>query len=108
MAIRGDDGVRYYLAHFDDVNPDLFVGTRVQAGMVLGTIGETGRSSACHVHFGISPPCPDAEWRVRRGVVWPWRYLDAWAAGEPSSPAPEVARWFGEHPDACADASADD
>jgi murein DD-endopeptidase MepM/ murein hydrolase activator NlpD len=106
VAILGDDGVRYYLAHFEDVKPDLFVGTRVEAGTVLGTIGETGRSSACHVHFGISPPCPDPEWRVRRGVVWPWPYLDAWAAGEAVSPAVEVAGWLREHPDACAAATA--
>ena len=67
-------------------------GVRVDAGAPLGTIGTTGRSSACHVHFGISPPCPEREWSVRRGVVWPYRYLDDWRNGGQASPAEEVAR----------------
>jgi len=63
--------------------------------------------SACHVQFGISPPCPVSEYIVRRGVIWPYPYLDAWRRGEPLSPADEVKRWLAEHPDACDEASAD-
>lgn len=107
VAILGFDGVRYYLAHFDTIEPDLTVGRQVALGQTLGTMGTTGRSSACHAHFGISPPCPGEEWSVRRGVVWPYRYLDAWRAGEQLSPVDEVDRWLLDHPTACADAIAE-
>ena len=105
VAVLGDDGVRYYVAHLDEVDPALTVGERVAVRQRLGTVGRTGRTSACHVHVGVSPPCPGPEWSVRRGVVGPARYLDAWRAGEQLSPAPEVARWLADHPTACADAS---
>ena len=106
VAVLGDDGVRYYVAHLDEVDPALLVGERVAIGQRLGTVGLTGRTSACHVHFGISPPCPGPEWSVRRGVIGPARYLDAWRAGEQLSPAPEVEQWSADNPTACADAMA--
>ena len=107
VAIRGFDGVRYYLAHFATIEPDLAVGQTVALGQALGTMGESGRTSACHLHFSISPPCPGKEWSVRRGVVWPYPYLDAWRRGEQLSPVAEVERWVTDHPTACADAMAD-
>jgi murein DD-endopeptidase MepM/ murein hydrolase activator NlpD len=107
VAIGGFDGVRYYLAHFDTIEPDLAVGQQVEIGQTLGTMGETGRTSACHLHFSISPPCNDEEWRIRRGVVWPYPYLDAWRAGEQLSPAAEVAEWVLDNPTACVDAIAE-
>ena len=107
VSILGDDGVRYYFAHFELVDDTLEPGDRVDAGVHLGTIGSTGRSSACHVHFGISPPCPDREWSVRRGVVWPYPYLDDWRSGGQASPFEEVSAFVAEHPNACAEASAD-
>jgi murein DD-endopeptidase MepM/ murein hydrolase activator NlpD len=106
VAVLGDDGVRYYVAHLDEVDPVLVAGERVAIGQRLGTVGRTGRTSACHVHFGISPPCPGPEWSVRRGVIGPARYLDAWRAGEQLSPAPEVQQWSADNPTACADALA--
>ena len=86
VSILGDDGVRYYLAHFDAIADGLEPGVRVGAGDVLGVMGQTGRASACHTHFGISPPCGGKEWSVRRGVVWPYPYLDAWRDGAQTSP----------------------
>lgn len=106
VSVLGFDGVRYYLAHFDSIVADLDVGDLVEAGQVLGTMGDTGRTSACHLHFGISPPCPGEEWSVRRGVIWPYPYLDAWRAGEQRSPAPAVASWSAADPGACAEATA--
>lgn len=106
VSLLGFDGVRYYMAHFDTIEPDLRVGDEVELGRVLGTMGDTGRSSACHLHFGISPPCQEDEWAVRRGVVWPHEYLDAWRAGEQRSPAADVERWVAQHPDGCAEAAA--
>ncbi len=107
VAVLGDDGVRYYLAHFDTIEPTVTEGERVAAGDPLGTVGRSGRSSACHAHFSISPPCPGPEWSVRRGVIWPYPYLDAWAAGDPLSPSDEVTLWVAEQPEACAEAMAD-
>jgi murein DD-endopeptidase MepM/ murein hydrolase activator NlpD len=107
VAVLGDDGVRYYMAHMDQIDPAVVVGVRVGVGQYVGTVGRTGRTSACHLHFSISPPCPGQEWSVRRGVVWPYPYLDAWQAGEQRSPADEVAQWAADNPDACATAMAD-
>jgi murein DD-endopeptidase MepM/ murein hydrolase activator NlpD len=107
VTILGDDGVRYYLAHFETIDDSLDVGDRVEAGLQVGTMGATGRASACHLHFGLSPPCPGKEWSVRRGVVWPFVYLDAWRRGDQTSPSTEVAAWSAAHPGACAEAMAD-
>jgi murein DD-endopeptidase MepM/ murein hydrolase activator NlpD len=107
VAILGDDGVRYYLAHFDAIDPAIEPGVRVGIGQLLGLMGRTGRAGACHVHFAISPPCPGKEWSVRRGVIYPWRYLVAWRRGEQLSPVAEVQQWLTDHPDACAMAMAD-
>jgi murein DD-endopeptidase MepM/ murein hydrolase activator NlpD len=107
VAILGDDGVRYYLAHLQEIDKDIEPHVEVTAGQRLGELGESGDASACHLHFGISPPCPGAEWAVRRGVIWPWAYLDAWRRGEQRSPALEIYAWSTEHPDACAAAEAD-
>ncbi len=102
VAIIGDDGVRYYLAHFQLIDPAIVPGARVDAGDFLGEMGDTGRTSACHLHFGLSLPCPNDEWWVRRGVIWPDEYLSAWQQGENLSPLPELQAWFAEYPDACA------
>ena len=106
IALLGDDGVRYYMAHFESIDPAILVGGRVGVGDLLGTVGQTGRASACHVHFGISPLCPTAEWSVRRGAIWPYPYLDAWRVGEQLSPVDEVEWWVSDNPTACADAAA--
>lgn len=107
VAILGADGVRYYFAHFQSIEAALAVGQIVDPGRRLGALGDSGRTSACHLHIGISPPCPGREWSVRRGVVWPYPYLDSWRAGGQRSPADEVAGWAATHPDACAEAMAD-
>ncbi len=107
VTILGDDGVRYYLAHFETIDDGLEPGVAVAAGQDVGVMGRTGRASACHSHFGISPPCPGKEWSVRRGVVWPYPYLDAWRDGEQVSPVAEVDAWLAANPDACAEAMAD-
>ena len=105
VSIIGDDAVRYYASHLDRI--DVVVGQRVTAGQVLGTIGMTGDSDACHTHIGLSPPCPGTEWSVRRGVIWPWPYLDDWRKGGTKSPTDEVATWLTANSDACTIAEAD-
>jgi murein DD-endopeptidase MepM/ murein hydrolase activator NlpD len=107
VSLLGRDGVRYYFAHFDTIDASLQPGSPVTAGQALGGMGRTGRASGCHLHFAISPPCPGKEWSVRRGVIPPWRYLDAWRRGDQLSPVTEVQAWAGDHPDACRVAMAD-
>jgi murein DD-endopeptidase MepM/ murein hydrolase activator NlpD len=105
VAVVGDDGVRYYLAHFEAIDAGIEPGVRVGVGQRLGLMGRTGRASACHTHFGISPPCPQPEWSVRRGIVWPFPYLDDWRAGGQRSPVAEIQAWVEANPDACAAAA---
>ncbi|WP_027660275.1 M23 family metallopeptidase [Salinispora fenicalii] len=99
VAVLGDDGVRYYGSHLSEVAADVDPGVRVVAGQQLGTVGRTGNAnSVCHLHFGISPPCPGKDgWWIRRGVVWPAPYLDAWRRGVSRSPTVEVADWQRRH-----------
>ncbi len=107
LAVKGDDGVRYYMSHVASIDAGVAVGQRVVAGQRLAVVGESGDAGACHIHFGLSPDCPRQEWSVRRGVIWPQPYLDAWKAGRSRSPAAEIAAWSAAHPTACADAAAD-
>jgi murein DD-endopeptidase MepM/ murein hydrolase activator NlpD len=98
LSILGDDGVRYYGGHFSVINDGIEPGVRVAAGQPVGQVGTTGKSSACHLHFGISPPCGRVgDWWNRRGVIWPWSYLDAWRAGTSTSAVPEITAWQTAH-----------
>jgi hypothetical protein len=92
VAMVGDDGVRYYGSHLLRVDPGIAPGTRVRAGQRLGLIDNSGdaRYVATHLHFGISWKTADGIWWVRRGMVYPWPFLDAWRAGRAKSPAGAV------------------
>lgn len=92
VSIVGDDGVRYYGSHLSKVAEGIEPGVRVAAGDVLGFVGTSGdaRGTAPHVHYGISWSTPANIWWVRRGELYPWRYLDAWRAGKDVSPAKAV------------------
>ena len=95
VSVIGEDGVRYYGSHLISVATDIQPGVAVTAGQLLGKIGSTGsaRGTAPHLHFGISWPTPTQPnvWWVRRGVVLPWKYLDAWKSGKDLSPVKAVA-----------------
>lgn len=97
VSLLGDDGVRYYGSHFSAIDEGIAPGVRVTAGDPIATVGRTGDAGACHVHFGLSPVCADGDWFVRRGVVWPWSYLDSWRSGGDADPGPEIRRWLVEH-----------
>jgi murein DD-endopeptidase MepM/ murein hydrolase activator NlpD len=88
----GDDGVRYYGSHFSKIYSKIVPGYRVEAGDLLALVGTSGDAAglAPHVHFGISWPTKAGIWWVRRGEIYPWKYLDAWKAGKDLSPAKEV------------------
>ncbi|MEW2384945.1 peptidoglycan DD-metalloendopeptidase family protein [Micromonospora sp. NPDC047707] len=99
VSVLGDDGVRYYGSHLTEVAAGIDPRVRVRAGQQLGTVGRTGNANnVCHLHFGISPPCAGQDgWWIRRGVVWPAPYLDAWRRGIDRNPATEVTAWHRRH-----------
>ena len=92
VSFIGTDGVRYYASHLKTIPLSIQPGVEVKAGRLLGTVGATGsaRGTKPHIHFGLSWSTPPQTWWVRRGMVWPWKYLDAWKAGKDLSPAKEV------------------
>ncbi len=98
VSILGDDGVRYYGSHLRKILDGIQPGVRVTLGDQLGEVGDTGDASACHLHFGISPPCErTGDWWTQRGAVWPWSYLDSWRSGGNKSPVADVAAWQKSH-----------
>ncbi|MTA47758.1 MAG: peptidoglycan DD-metalloendopeptidase family protein [Actinobacteria bacterium] len=96
VTLVGDDGVRYYGSHFKKIETGIEPGVVVVAGQTLAYVGATGsaRGTAPHVHFGISWPTPVESnvWWVRRGVLYPWSYLDAWKVGTDKSPFTAVEK----------------
>ena len=104
VTIVGEDGVRYYGSHLSAIDPAIVVGGHVNVGQPLGKVGTTGdaRGIACHLHFGISPPCGVGDWQVRRGEIQPAPYLDKWRAGDTgASPIDAVTAWRAAHPAEC-------
>jgi murein DD-endopeptidase MepM/ murein hydrolase activator NlpD len=98
VSFRGDDGVRYYGSHMEEINKNIQPGVRVSMGEALGKVGRTGDASACHLHFGISPICySTGDWWLQRGILYPWPYLDSWRKGGDKSPVAAVAAWQKQH-----------
>jgi murein DD-endopeptidase MepM/ murein hydrolase activator NlpD len=94
VSILGADGVRYYQSHFSSIDAGIDPGVPVKAGQPIAKVGRTGDAGACHVHFGLSPVCArTGDWWNRRGVLYPWPFLDAWRAGKQKSPVADVAAW---------------
>ena len=90
--------MRYYGSHLSSIGSGIRPGVRVRAGQTLARTGDTGDASACHLHFGISPPCARVgDWWNQRGTVYPWPYLDAWRAGRNKSAVAAVAAWKARH-----------
>jgi hypothetical protein len=94
ISIIGDDGVRYYGSHLLRIAKGIKPGVRVKAGRVLGRIDNSGdaKYTPTHVHFGISWPTRKGIWWVRRGEVWPQRFLADWRGGGTLSPRKAVRR----------------
>jgi murein DD-endopeptidase MepM/ murein hydrolase activator NlpD len=60
VGVRGVDGRYYFYAHLSKVQPGIVVGAPVEAGTVLGLVGNTGygppghrNEFPHHLHFGI-------------------------------------------------------
>lgn len=92
VSIIGEDGVRYYGSHLSKVEPGIAPGVAVVGGQKLGEVGATGsaRGTKPHLHFGISYPTKPGDWEIRRGVLYPWRFLDAWKVGKDLSPVKAI------------------
>jgi murein DD-endopeptidase MepM/ murein hydrolase activator NlpD len=92
VSLVGVDGVRYYGSHLGSLAAGVAPGARVRAGTPLGRVANTGsaRGTSPHLHFGLSWPTRPGVWWVRRGMVAPWPYLDAWRQGGDRSPAAAV------------------
>jgi murein DD-endopeptidase MepM/ murein hydrolase activator NlpD len=96
VSIKGVDGVRYYGSHLSRVTDGIAAGVRVAAGQRIGTVGKTGRAGGCHLHLGISPVCyKTGDWWIRRGVVWPNKFLRSWKRTdlEDRSPRKAISDW---------------
>lgn len=93
LSMIGDDGVRYYGSHLSAIEAKIVPGYRVAVGELMAHTGDSGdaKGTAPHLHFGISWPTPANIWWVRRGELYPWRYLDAWRAGKDANPFSAVA-----------------
>jgi len=106
VTIHGDDKVRYYFAHLGRVKVKL--GDRLEPGQWIGVMGSSGnaRITRCHTHFGISRICPQGEYEILQGEIWPWRFLDAWRSGINKSPVSAKNRVIKESPAACEVAAA--
>jgi murein DD-endopeptidase MepM/ murein hydrolase activator NlpD len=92
VSIIGDDGNRYYGSHLSKVETNVVPGLRVGTGEKLGEVGATGsaKGTSPHLHFGISYPTEKGIWWVKRGVLYPWKYLDAWKIGNDLKPIVKV------------------
>jgi murein DD-endopeptidase MepM/ murein hydrolase activator NlpD len=55
--VAGKPSTLYYYAHLDGFRPGLRIGEHVEAGDVLGRVGNTGnaRTTPPHLHFGMYP-----------------------------------------------------
>ena len=92
VSIIGDDGIRYYGSHLSKIETNVIPGLRVASGDKLGEVGATGsaKGTSPHLHFGISYPTQKDIWWVKRGVLYPWKYLDAWKIGNDLKPVVKV------------------
>ncbi len=95
VTIIGDDGVRYLGGHLDSIADDVKPGLKVNAGKTLGKVGNSGnaRDTGSNLYFAISWKTAPTYWWVRRGMVKPWDYLDAWRKGNKTlSPKEETLK----------------
>src|SRR5439155_17494889 len=79
LWVRNDAGDEFYYAHLSGYTRSDFHSTRVNAGQVIGFLGNTGDAftGAPHLHFEVHPRqllCLRYD-----GAVDPTKYLDSWS-----------------------------
>jgi peptidoglycan hydrolase-like protein with peptidoglycan-binding domain len=60
LRLTLDNGTYFYYGHLREFAPGIAVGTRVSAGQIIGTVGDTGETTVNHLHFEIHPGGGDA------------------------------------------------
>ena len=82
LWLRDDDGNEFYYAHLSAYSPLAIEGKRVQAGDVIGFVGDTGdaEGGTPHLHFEIHPAAMSG--LGYDGVVAPYPILIAWRRAE--------------------------
>jgi len=55
LTAADGSGTYYFYAHLYAFAPGLKVGSRVEAGEIIGFVGNTGNSATAHLHFEIHP-----------------------------------------------------
>ncbi|HTU15242.1 MAG TPA: M23 family metallopeptidase [Solirubrobacterales bacterium] len=75
VVIRGTDSKFDYVYMHMIKRPRVKQGQRVRAGQLLGLVGSTGRSSACHLHFEM------------------WTRPGWYRGGDVSDPTPYLKKW---------------
>jgi hypothetical protein len=73
----------------------------------MGSSGNA-RITKCHTHLGMSRICPQSEYKVLQGEIWPWKFLDAWRKGVNKSPIEAKNKVIKASPRACENARAQD
>ncbi len=78
LWLRDDAGNEFYYAHLSAYSPLAVNGAIVNAGDVLGFVGDTGDAEGTpyHLHFEVHPAA--LLQRGYDGAVDPTKYLDAW------------------------------
>ena len=70
VTIKHSDGTSSLYAHMSGV--DVSVGEQVDAGRVIGRVGQTGRAFGPHLHFEIYPAGVEPGDVYRAVDPWPW------------------------------------
>ena len=55
LTAADGSGTYYFYGHLADFAPGLSVGSRVEAGQIIGFMGNTGNSASPHLHFEMHP-----------------------------------------------------
>jgi murein DD-endopeptidase MepM/ murein hydrolase activator NlpD len=86
LWLRDGQGNEYYYAHLSAYSPLAVNGARVEAGDVLGFVGDSGDAAGTpyHLHFEIHPAALLG--LGYDGVVNPYPYLTAWYARRDATP----------------------
>jgi murein DD-endopeptidase MepM/ murein hydrolase activator NlpD len=82
LWLRDDAGNQFYYAHLSAYSPLAIAGKRVEAGDVIGFVGDTGdaEGGSPHLHFEIHPAAMIG--LGYDGVVAPYPILIAWRRAE--------------------------
>ncbi len=76
VVLKADDGRGFAYMHLREASP-VKKGQRLAAGQPVGTVGQTGRASGCHLHFEL------------------WTAPGWYEGGEPIDPRAQLNAWDG-------------